>query len=147
MTTHSHIPPPLLLRSNSAADVAQFCREVAKKIGQPGLSVIASVAGQSAGARLVSFQVVNCVNQPVTGRFLVHAYVATSAGGDPGGTQTVAFVTGDVLETLDPMVRWNVLTESDGTFSFTLTAAAGQTRVCHAVAMGVAAPSDEAVFT
>lgn len=148
MSQISHIPQPLNLASQQPQDVVQFCREAAKKIGQPALSCNTTAGPQAGdGSRTFTIQVLNCVGRACTGVFLVEAHIATTQGGPPGGTQTTAWQTGTLLDEPDATRRFRVLTQADGTCSIRVTASAGQQRVVHAVAIGHAAPSPVASFT
>lgn len=141
MADLSNIPQTLAFKSAQQADMAQMLREAAIKLGQPALRAVVT-STKSGGVWTHSIQVVNSSGKPCAGYYLVEAFVATSPGGDPQGSQTADWPTGNVLATMLVNGWWTVLTGQDGTASLTLTGYTGS-RYVHAIATGVADVSKE----
>lgn len=134
----NNIPPPVGGRPETVGELIENASEVNIKLGQPYRVVFTSTTQDGAGARTVTGRVLNASGQAVRGGFPVEVYISTTRGGSPGGSQTVAWVTGDVEYTIAVNVHWMVLTAADGTFSFTMTTTVGSLRSVAGVTNGAA---------
>lgn len=142
MSRYPHyVPPPIPATPDTLAGVVEHARQAAIIVGQPW-RVTFSASSLVAGVWTWSGQVRNQAGQACRGGFLVRVFVATTRGGVPGGSQTVAWQTGQVVSTYTPHQHWEVLTEADGSFSLQVTAASE--RFVAALVLGVADYSEGA---
>lgn len=139
MAVTSFIPA---LLCPSIASMAELLQQLAVVLGQPALRVDVRVGLQSGGARAVTLSVLNGRGEPCGGVYELLVWISASEGGAPGGTQTVTVTGGTLAHSYSANQLVSILTASDGTATFTLTAAAGQSRAVHAVVRGVAHGSD-----
>jgi hypothetical protein len=95
-----------------------------------------SAAEEKTDARTITLQVVDRLRKPWKGLWLVELYLATTATGEPGGTQTVAFSTGNVTETIRPNQHWRVQTDTLGRIVFDVTITGAASRFVIATVLG-----------
>lgn len=79
-----------------------------------------------------TIQVTDRRRRVIVGPAIVHLWISDLASGVPGGTQTVAFVTGTLLDTFDPNVRFNALTDANGLIEIDITVTGAGTRDVYA---------------
>lgn len=109
------------------------------KINQPLRARIVPGTQDGSGLRTFTGQVLNASGMPcIKGGFHVEVWVSETQGGLPGGTQTTAWVTGQVLSTVEVNRHWFIITEADGTFSVEVTTAVDDLRSLAGVVHGVA---------
>lgn len=108
------------------------------------LATLAVTAGaEAANVRRFSLQTIDRLARPWDGRWLVELWVQATATGDPSATgNTVAWVSGTVLETILPHSHFRILTDEDGRASFDLTIAGAATRYIGSVVRGRIKVSD-----
>lgn len=96
----------------------------------------ASAGAEAADARSVTVQVVDRLFKPWKGLWLVELYLSTTATGAPGGTQTVSFTAGNVLETIRPNQHWRVCTNTLGVLSLDVTIVGAASRYVLGAVLG-----------
>lgn len=113
--------PPIALNSNLPESVdpsfRRFARNVGAIIDQPLYRASVSFDAQGTvgpGIRRVSVQVRNRRGDPLSGRFIVHCWLAATADGGPQSAQSVTFRAGTILETVVGNGEWRVLTDEAG---------------------------------
>lgn len=124
-------PPPGLPPA-----VAQYLTRVAGFIDQPIADGAVSVGAEAANVRRFTLEVVNRLDRPRPGRWLVLVWLAETAYGAPGGTQTTSFNAGTVVEELAADQAWVVLTDADGAVELDVTVAGAATRHLHHLVLG-----------
>ena len=119
------------VRVQSPTELTQFATTVAEWFDEPPAAVRFSGSGG-----VVTGMVVNRLGEQWKGGpWLVRVWVATADKGGPGGTQTVVFTAGTVIQTIEVGRSWDVLTENDGTLAMTVTASGN--RWVSAMVLGV----------
>lgn len=130
----SYIPQPMQgALGESGAAFADMARRL---IGRPPVGVVTQAGALDAGARVVTFRVVNCIGQACRGRFAVLVIISAGADGEPGGTQTVTVTTGKQASVLEAGRALIALTDDDGVAAVRVQAAAGESRYVFGVAIG-----------
>lgn len=119
-----------------------FARKLLTLFDRPVAEASVSAAAQAGPTRRVTIQVRDRIRKAWAGRWRVHVYVTAAPDADPGGTQTVALVSGSALETFVPNVRWMFLTDTDGKVVLDLTLAGVGMRFVYADVVGKPAGSD-----
>lgn len=131
MPTYSAIIEPVLrgdVKGDRPTDISRAFREVAGLIDRNPAEAQIRVQADSASVARFFVQVVDRRGRPAVGPFTVHLWVTTNDSTlVPGGSQTVAFVVGTVLDTLAANERYVVLTDPQGRIELTVTALSTQT--------------------
>lgn len=135
MTAPVQILRPLREGQN-AREVERFAADVALIMDRPRASARFTIGAQATLTRPIALQVINRRKYPISARFLLLVWLSTSDGGDPGGTQTVAFTSGTVLETITANQEYRVLTTTAGAAGFDLTLPGTGTRYAEAIVLG-----------
>lgn len=103
---------------------------------------ITAGAEDGGGTRRITLQVMDRRQADFPGRWIVAVWIATAAGGDPGGTQSVAVVTGYAWRTVVADQAFEFVTDADGTIELDVTEAGAATRVFVAAVLGLAGESE-----
>lgn len=125
------IPEPTLRAPNiesSAIDIYRFQRDVAAMFDRYPAEATITFGSESANVIRFTVKVFDRRRKSTVGPWAVHLWVSDSDSLVPGGTQTVSFVTGTVLNTHDPNVRWDVLTDQEGTIVLDVSVSGAGTR-------------------
>jgi hypothetical protein len=99
------------------------------------------------GVRRIRLQVVDRLKRDWSSLWTVHVWLSTTLGGTPGGTQTVALLTGTALETYTPNVRWRFLTDATGAIELDVSGVASGTRYVFAEVLGEVEPMPDGGVT
>lgn len=106
-------------RPGDAVGMARFVDQVVRAVDLPPHATVVSAAAQVGGDRRVLVQVVDRNRFPLPGRFVVHVYAATAAGGDPSGTPTFGSpVKGAIIHSGGNVQTY--LSDADGRVEFDL---------------------------
>lgn len=108
---------------------------------------IASAGAEAANVRSITVQVVDRIFKPWNGLWLVELYLSTTATGAPGGTQTVSFTAGNVLETIRPTQHWRVCTDTLGKLVLDVTIVGAASRYVLGSVLGKYRASREIAWT
>lgn len=109
-------------------EVTGAFRQVAGLIDRDPTEALIRVQADSATVDRFFVQVVDRRDREAVGPYCVRLWVTTdSVGLVPGGSQTVAFIVGTVLDTLAANERYRVLTDPKGRIELTVTDTVPQT--------------------
>ncbi|NBW21340.1 MAG: hypothetical protein EBR82_76620, partial [Caulobacteraceae bacterium] len=101
----------------------KFTADVAENFDNRRVSVRFTVGAETAGVRSITAQVIDRLNrEPISGRWLLRFWYATTAWGSPGGNQNTAVTTGTMVENTDEQII-EAATDDGGTLVFTVTIA------------------------
>lgn len=124
-------------------NMATFESDVRSHFDEDVASVRFTAGSEAANKRTVTMQVIDRVKVPWASRFLVEVWIQATLGGDPSATgNTVAWVSGNVTETVLPMGHWRIITDANGAASFDLTIAGAATRYFGSAVRGIVKVSD-----
>lgn len=126
-----------ILNPADPRDVRDQFRAVGRLLGIDRRRAIVTWGDESADARACRVRVVDRVDAPQAGRYLVLVWIATSEFGAPGGTQTFGSATaGTIVHTLTADKTVLVETGADGVASFPVTVTGAGTRYAQALCLG-----------
>jgi hypothetical protein len=124
-----------ILNPSDPRAVASAVRSIAQDLGIDRLRARVTCGAASGGLRTWTVQVVDRRGQPVNVQAMVWLWVATEAGGEPDGTQSVSFPAGTVRFTYRVGQEWVVKSTVTGLIQLEVTADA-TARFVHAAVMG-----------
>lgn len=124
-------------------NMATFESDVRSHFDEDVASLRVTFGTETANKRTITLQVIDRVKVPWAARFLVEVWIQATLGGDPSATgNTVAWVSGNVTETILPMGHWRIITDANGLASFDLTIAGAATRYIGSAVRGIVKVSD-----
>jgi hypothetical protein len=98
----------------------KFAADVAKWMDTRRVGMRITTGAEVAGVRSITLQVIDRLSrEPISGRWLVRWWIATTEWGQPGGDQDVAITTGTLVENTDDQII-EAATDDGGTLVFTL---------------------------
>lgn len=143
-------PETRTLRAHTDPREAQ--RQLAIHFDSPEASVRGTAGAEDTNVTRFTLQVVDRLGNPWArvggGRWLVFVYISPTEHGDPSATgNTVAFVTGTVVQTIVAHSTYLVLTDADGLIELDVTVAGAAVRVAHAMVVGPPEPGQAGEWT
>lgn len=123
---------PSDVKPERAGIIANWCRVVAGMFDRYPLEAAITFGAETADVRRCTVQVQDRRNRSAIGPFKVEVWVSTAATGAPGGSQTVSFVTGTVVDTVTANVRYVVLTSATGLIEFDIEVTGAGSRTVYA---------------
>lgn len=132
------IPQPVLrakIDTRREGDIEALVFQLAGWFDHGPLEAQVSFGAEVANVVRCTIQVTDRRRRPIIGPAVVHFWISDLASGVPGGAQTVAFVTGTLLDTFDPNVRFNVLTDDTGLIEIDITVAGSGSRDVYAAVL------------
>ncbi len=98
----------------------KFAADVAKWMDTRRVGMRITTGAEVAGVRTITLQVIDRLSrEPISGRWLVRWWIATTEWGQPGGDQDVAITTGTLVENTNDQII-EAATDDGGTLVFTL---------------------------
>jgi hypothetical protein len=129
--TYSAIIEPVLrgdVKGDRPTDISRAFREVAGLMDRNPTEAQIRVQADSGSVGRFFVQVVDRRSRAAVGPYAVRLWLTTDDTGlVPGGSQTVAFVVGSIIDTVAANERYVVLTDAQGRIELTATVGATQT--------------------
>lgn len=125
------IEPPVIVATRTiqqGPNIDQFYQRVCRSLDRMPAELTLEVGDEATNARTFTFRAVDKNRGAVICPCLLHVWVATTAGGAPGGTQTAAWGTGVVVQEIAANQAWLVRTDGSGVAVLTLTVSGAGTR-------------------
>jgi len=124
-------------------DLRDILRRMSVLFDHPPATVTIEAAIEDADARDITLRVRDRLLVPWQRRFALLAWIADAEDGPPGGTQTVAWITGDVLLEIAADQAWLLLTDAAGEAEARITIAGTASRWLNALPLYSPAQSEE----
>jgi hypothetical protein len=113
----------------SSKRTGQVIQRISELFDEHRAQALISVGAEGGGnIRRFSIQVVDRLGEPYRFRWRVLVKVATTAGGDPGGTQAVTVATGALLQTIIANKLVMALSDADGLIEVDVAVVGAETR-------------------
>ncbi len=128
--------PPDMRTLPAGGDVAQTLHTLRTFFDVPRAWCSVTAGAEAADVRRITLQVRDRLRNVWKRRWRVHFYLTTTEGGNPGGTQTVVFVSGTLLDTHTANVRYTALTDADGKIEIDVGVIGAGTRFVYADVIG-----------
>lgn len=116
-------------------------------IDNPPADCLVTAGNEAANVIRFTLAARDRLGHPWKGRFLVAVWLAATAYGAPGGTQTTSFAAGTVVEELAADRAWLVLTDASGEIKLDVTVSGAGTRHLHHLVLGPVPAPKAATWT